>query len=116
MRTFDKVCAQGDVYIRRCDKLPDHVVRVATENGVVKVAHSETGHDHVMDGGVVTMYRPPKDSPQYDWDAWLEVAETTSLDHLRPHDTHESIQFEPGVYHVRRQREFVPEGYRRVED
>jgi hypothetical protein len=28
----------------------------------------------------------------------------------------ESIMFEPGVYEVRRQREYVPEGFRRVED
>jgi hypothetical protein len=49
-------------------------------------------------------------------DIFLEVKEADELKHLRPHDTHESIMFEPGVYHVRRQREYVPEGYRIVED
>ena len=38
------------------------------------------------------------------------------LEHLREFDKHEPILFEPGVYHVRRQREYTPEGFRRVED
>jgi hypothetical protein len=50
-------------------------------------------------------------------DIFLQVEEGGAvLEHLRPHDTHESIQFEPGIYHVRRQREYTPEGLRRVED
>ena len=48
--------------------------------------------------------------------SWLQVNRSTALDHLRPHDTHESIMFEPGIYEVRRQREYTPEGFRRVED
>jgi hypothetical protein len=31
-------------------------------------------------------------------------------------DRRPSILFAPGVYHVRRQREYTPEGFRRVED
>lgn len=112
MKTFKNVCAQGDVYFRRVDKMPDDVVPVAAEKGRLVVTHSETGHNHVMDADGVTMHRLP-DSIM---DCFLVVEKPATLEHLRPHDTHESIQFEPGVYHVRRQREFSPEGWKRVED
>ena len=36
--------------------------------------------------------------------AILEAA--SSMDHLRDHDTHESIQMEPGTYEIRIAREF----------
>lgn len=111
MRTFKNVCAQGDIYIRRIDKLPANAVRVE-QAGPVIVTHSETGHHHVMDREAVTMYRLP-DSIM---DCLLVVDQPTALEHLRPHDTHEPIMFDKGVYHVRRQREYVPEGWRRVED
>lgn len=112
MRTFKSVCAQGDVYIRRVSSLPAKVELVAPENGKLIVTHSETGHHHVMLAERTKMYRIP-DSIM---DIFLEVEEATPLEHLRPHDTHEAIMFEPGIYHVRRQREYVPEGFRRVED
>lgn len=112
MRTFNKVCAQGDVYIRKIDKLPANVERVEQINGKVIVTHSETGHHHVMDAEAVTMYRLP-DSIM---DCLLVVDKPAALEHLRSFDTHEPILFEPGVYHVRRQREYTPEGFRRVED
>ena len=112
MRTFKNVCAQGDVYIRRVDKLPENLVPVTPEAGKVIVTHSETGHHHVMDGEAVTMYRLPDSILE----CFLVVNEATSLDHLRPHDTHEPIMFDKGTYHVRRQREYTPEGFRRVQD
>ena len=112
MRTFNTVCAQGDIYIKRIDALPANAVKVAPENGVVIVTHSETGHHHVMDADTVAMYRLP-DSIM---DCLLVVDQPTALRHLRQHDTHEPILFEPGTYHVRRQREYTPQGWRRVED
>jgi hypothetical protein len=118
MKTFQEVCAQGDVLIRRVSALPDGVLRaVAEKGGRIVVTHSETGHDHVMvldramDGPSVEMFE--SDNPLV---AWLQVHRPTALEHLRPHDTHEPIMFEPGVYEVRRQREYTPEGFRRVED
>ncbi len=114
MRNFNgKPIAQGDIYIRKVDKLPANLVKVGSENGRVIVTHSETGHHHVMDGELVEMYRPKEN---FDWDAWLVVREPATLDHLRQHDTHESWLLPAGVYHVRRQREYTIEGLRRVED
>lgn len=112
MRTFKKTCAQGDIYVRRIDKLPKEAIEVPAEGEHVVVTHSETGHHHVMERRAVTMYRLPDEI----YDCFLVVNEPTTLDHLRPHDTHESIKFEKGTYHVRRQREHTPEGFRRVED
>jgi len=112
MRTFNNICAQGDVYIRKIDKMPEGVTPVEPIKGKVVVAHSETGHNHVMLAERVKQYRLP-DSIM---DIFLEVETATALEHLRPHDTHESIMFEPGFYHVRRQREYTPEGFRRIED
>lgn len=113
MKTFNKVCAQGDILITRIDMLPRGVVPVKPENGRVVVAHSETGHNHAMLAERTKMYTLP-DSIM---DIFLTVeAGGDTLEHLRPHDAHEAIQFEPGIYHVRRQREYVPEGFRRVED
>lgn len=112
MKTFDKVCAQGDILITRIDKLPAGLVLVPPEDGKVIVTHSETGHHHVMLAERTKAYRLP-DSIM---DIFLAVEQGDTLEHLRPHDTHEAIQFPPGIYHVRRQREYVPEGFRRVED
>lgn len=112
MRTFKKVAAQGDIYIRKIDALPNGTEPVKPEKGRHIVTHSETGHHHVMEADGVTMHRLP-DSIM---DCFLVVDKPTTLEHLRPNDTHEPIKFEKGTYHVRRQRENSPEGWRRVED
>lgn len=117
MKTFKTVCAQGDVWIRRAKSLPKGVTEVASTDGRVVVTHSETGHDHVMvldqdtETPAVQMYST--DNPLV---AWIKVNRPTALEHLRPFDTHEPIMFGAGVYEVRRQREYTPEGFRRVED
>lgn len=109
MKHFRDFAAQGDVFFTRKDRLPDNVKASAVENGRVVVTHSETGHNHSMvldrlnDVPNVVMYET--DNPLI---AWLQVNRPTALDHQRPHDTHESIMFEPGVYEVRRQREYDP--------
>ena len=40
----------------------------------------------------------------------------TLLEHLRSFDTHETIKLPVGTFEIRRQREYTPEGWRRVED
>jgi len=112
MKTFNKIAAQGDVLFQRIESLPDGLEVVSPVNGQVIVAHSETGHHHTMDGDTVTMSRLPGSI----MDLFLDVKEPTELIHHRTTDTHETILFEPGLYHVRRQREYTPEGFRRVED
>ena len=112
MNTFKNIAAQGDVYIRRIDKLPENAVKTMPENGVYIVTHSETGHHHVMDAEAITMYSLPDDI----MNCLLVVEQPTALRHLREFDTHEPIMFTEGVYHVRRQREYTPEGFRKAQD
>jgi hypothetical protein len=112
-RTFVNFAAQGDVYIRRVNTpVPANAVEVHPEGKYVIVTHSETGHHHVMEKEKVKMYNLP-DSIM---NCLLVVEEPTVLEHHRDFDTHEPILFEPGTYEVRRQREYVPEGWRKVQD
>lgn len=116
MKTFQTSCAQGDVHFTRRSALPSGVKPVDPINGQIVVTHSETGHNHVMVLDRATVPAVQMYSTDDPLTAWLEVNRPTALEHLRPHDTHEPIMFEPGVYEVRRQREYTPEGFRRVED
>lgn len=117
MKTFKNYCAQGDLYIRRIDSLPAGATCVTPESGCYVVAHSETGHNHVIDARPnVKLYTHGNPMVSY-----LEVIEATDatevlLKHLRGFDTHETISIPPGNYEIRRQREHTPEGWRRVED
>lgn len=117
MKTFNSVCAQGDVLIRRVREIPSSAKLIQATHGTVVVTHSETGHDHIMlldreaDMPSVEMFEG--DNPLI---AWIRVTRPTALEHQRPHDTHEAILFEPGIYEIRRQREYTPEGFRRVDD
>ena len=111
MKTFKNAAAQGDLYFVRIGALPPDVVLVGS-TAVLVIAHSETGHHHVMDSNKVEMYRLPDEI----YECFLLVKEATPLEHLRPFDTHEALLHEPGIYRVRRQREYVPEGWRRAAD
>lgn len=104
MLKFKDTCAQGDIYIERIKsgKLPKDVTRVEPKGKKLIVTHSETGHHHVMDAIKTDQYMT-KDQLI----TLLKVNKTDELVHLRDHDTHETIQFKPGVYRVRRQRENV---------
>lgn len=115
---FKNICAQGDVLIRKVSAIPETAKLVAPENGAVIVTHSETGHDHIMvldrktSTPNVEMFQDPENALL----AWIKVNRPTVLEHQRPHDTHAPIKFAKGTYEVRRQREYTPEGWRRVAD
>ena len=117
MKRFVNQAAQGDLLLRRIPFLPENVVKVEPENGVYVVAHSETGHNHVIVADrPVSMYTAGDPMISY-----LQVVEScdeveTILRHLRDFDTHEPIKVDPGVYEIRRQREYTPTGWRRIED
>jgi hypothetical protein len=48
MKTFKNVCAQGDVTFRRVTAIPSSATPVPPNGAHVVLAHSETGHHHVM--------------------------------------------------------------------
>lgn len=116
MKTFTRMAAQGDAIFLRIDVIPSNVEKVQPENGKVIVAHSESGHSHVMEATTVTAYKPAGVKEVDLYQLFLQVDEPTELVHLRSFDTHETIVFPAGKYEIRRQREHVPEGFRRAQD
>jgi len=103
---------QGDLCIRRIDNIPANAARQTGENGHLVLAHSETGHHHVVAERSAQMFIDQANA----FIAYLDVAEPCLLEHLREFDTHEPYYLEPGIYEVRRQREYTPEGWRPAAD
>jgi len=58
MKTFTKMAAQGDFIIIRIDDIPENVEKMESENGYFTIAHSETGHNHVMVADRVEAFKP----------------------------------------------------------
>ncbi len=117
MKPIKNCAAQGDLLIRRIETLPTGCRPLASEKGRFVVAHSETGHDHVIsDHPNVALFTSGDPMVSYLQVIQAADAAETFIEHLRSFDTHESIAISPGIYEIRRQREYVPEGWRRVED
>lgn len=110
-----KPIAQGDVMLIPVEVLPETGHMIAkTENGAHIVTHSETGHHHIiLDRPGVQMFQDTMDL----FRSWLVIdGEPADLEHLRTTDTHETVRLEPGVWEVRRQREYSPAGWQRAAD
>lgn len=117
MKTFQNQAAQGDLLIRKIDSLPKNCTPLKSENGFFIVAHSETGHNHIIaERPNVALYTT--NDPMVSYLQVIEATDATEtiIEHLRTFDTHESISIPPGNYEIRRQREYAPEAWRRVED
>ncbi len=116
MQQFNKVCAQGDVlFIRMNDdfRIPANAIKQEAESdGTLIVTRSETLHHHTVLERDCELFQDPANALL----AWIKVNRPTLLEHQRPYDTHEAIKFAPGNYEIRRQREYTPEGWRRVAD
>ena len=105
MLTFKTTAAQGEIIIRRIKKLPIGCTPMKPEDGKFIVGHSETGHHHVIDASdanVSVLDKPPEGMRII----YAVVEKAMALTHLREHDTHESVQLDPGVYEFRVAREF----------
>jgi hypothetical protein len=108
----NKPCFQGDLMIRRIAVVPTAAVNSDAQNGYHVVAHSETGHNHVVLERSAQMFIDQTNA----FIAYLDVADEAVIEHLRSFDTHEALKLPAGKYEVRRQREYIPEGYRRAAD
>lgn len=119
MKTFKNMAAQGDFIILRIKEFPKNLVEVKPENDRFVVAHSETGHNHVMvleRPDTVRAYKD-KNTKEVDlYEMFFEVDTETPIEHLRSFDTHETLLVPPGKFIIKRQREYVPEGFRRAAD
>ncbi len=112
MKTFTSQAAQGDLLITRIDALPPDAIRETVSAADYIVAHSETGHHHLMATKDAEFYRAANDP----FVLFVVVNEPTTLRHARSFDTHEPIHVDKGTYRVNRQREYTPEGFRRAQD
>ena len=112
MKTFINSAAQGDILLRRVDKLPEDITPIPSENGKYVVAHSETLHNHVVQDTGVQLYQAANDPLVM----YLVVDNPTELRHERSFDTHAPITIDKGKYEIRRQREYTLEGWRKIED
>jgi hypothetical protein len=114
-----KMAAQGDCLFLRVAKIPEGFTAEA-KNGSIVVAHSETGHHHSVDAtDGVTLFVSPSD-PLVCY-LQMEGVDHADVVHHRPWDTHETLRLlgapkKTTIFAVRRQREYTPEGWRRVED
>lgn len=105
--------AQGDILITRIGVLPANAVPVMPENGKHIVAHSETGHHHTVDAHGVQVFEAANDP----FVLYLVVDNKhADIIHNRAFDTHNPVRLPRGVYRINRQREYTPEGWRRVAD
>lgn len=108
---------QGDVFIERAEGLPDGATAVPRDQGRVILAYGEvTGHAHALVDRGAELFSVPGSE-----DRWLVIRPSgTAVEGgdvaLLTHEEHATIPIPPGVYRVRRQREYSPEEIRRVAD
>lgn len=97
----NRMARQGDLLFTAIDHLPEELTLQA-DNVIVR--GEATGHAHrLMEGHVLQ---------DAQGNLYLEVPAVT----LVVHQEHHSLSLERGVYKVTRQREYTPEGIRRVLD
>ena len=120
MNTIDKTARQGDVLIRRVDKLPIGLSQAPRDRlGRIVLAYGETsGHGHAIRDTHVTSFRKAG-SEDVDY---IEVGGSgpATLSHEYESGVlaeHAPITLPPGTYQVVRQREYVaPDIERRAVD
>lgn len=106
--------AQGDLLMLRVNSLPKIVTRIEPENGSFIIAHSETGHHHIIEAkDGVSLFKTNDFMEKY-----LHVIDNVevTLEHLRSFDTHESWLLKGGTYRILRSRELREEGWGMVTD
>lgn len=112
---FNKIARQGDVLFIKVSAMPKNAtVPCQSEHGQWIIAHSETGHHHVIDSPRAKVYEAADDA----FTAWIKTgASGADVTHKREFHTHDTISLEPNsTYMARRQREHAPEGWRRAAD
>lgn len=92
---------QGDLLIIRVEGLPEGAKPAA---GLVLAEGEATGHCHALDQGELFRALDGRLFFRSEREAVLR------------HEEHAALSFAPGVYEVRRQREYAPERAREVSD
>jgi hypothetical protein len=89
---------QGDVLLKRIDKLPEDAHVLEWDKRIVLAYGEVTGHAHAISTDYAKMY-------MWKGDRLLEVKTGAKL----VHEEHATIALPEGVYQVIQQREYVPE-------
>lgn len=96
-----QIIRHGEVILKPIDKLPEEVKLISEEKKYI-VAHSETGHHHVL----ITDLSKFK---VYSWngETYLEVPEISTLLHEKTgKDVHTPHKVVPGIYKIIIKRSF----------
>lgn len=115
--TIQRYGAQGEVTFERVEEIPAGYVAAAPDHasGYI-VAHSETGHHHVLEREGAEYFPPTKEDALVAF-ARIVVGAPGNVKHLRQHDTHPAIQLTPGNWKITHAREEDILGeVRRVQD
>jgi hypothetical protein len=119
MKTVHRFGAQGDVVFIQRKAVPKGAKPIEYGKALV-VAHSETGHHHIIDRPDATMALFADATDPLISYLQLRGRAIADVVHLRDFDTHETIRLDAGspdsVWEVRRQREWTPERERAVND
>jgi len=108
MKNQPKMFRQGDVMIVEVERTESTLAQVDRENGRIVLAHGEvTGHAHAITSSDAMLFMDAKTLDRY-----LDVKAPVTLDH----EEHSRIELPSGFYRVIQQREYRPEGIRRVAD
>jgi|CZKU01.1.fsa_nt_gi hypothetical protein len=108
------IAAQGDVFFRRVEHVrPDAAAQPSLEGEPVVVAHSETGHHHVVESRHATFLTTSDPLVGF----LRFEGPFADVVHLRSFHTHETLRLlgnENGTtsFEIRRQRAYVPDGWR----
>lgn len=114
-----KICttrpvAQGDILVIPISAMPANITPAEIVDGAYVVAHSETGHHHVIDRARAEVFEAADDT----FISYVRtLGDGADITHKRDYHTHEAIALSPNsLYEIRRQREYLPEGFRRAQD
>lgn len=106
--------AQGDILIIPIVSIPATAKGATAKGAHFILAHSETGHHHTIERAKAEVY----EAADNEFIAYVKtLGEGAEITHRRSFDTHETIMLAPNQnYEIRRQREYVPEGFRKAAD
>jgi len=123
---IEKYGQQGDVILRKVDKLPDGLREIKpTKKGHILAAGEATGHHHCVTAFMANELLKKNDDYELrmyeevgeDGKVYMVVTDETPI----THEEHEAVTVSPGVWEVTQVREFDPfaeeaERVRRVQD
>jgi len=99
-----KMYRQGDVLVEKVGRLPKKsrkLVQVKRDKGKIVLAYGEvSGHSHAVLEKSAKLWMDQKDVNE----RFLEIIKDAKLEH----EEHGTIDLEPGVYKVTRQKEYEP--------